>query len=76
MLIELSQSSAFTSCCSFLARLRVIAPSMAWAGADVVGVEVGVELEGACLVGMSSSVVLPCPNGASRTLQAWLALND
>jgi len=28
---------------------------MAWAGAGVVGVEVGVELEGACLVGMSSS---------------------
>ena len=54
-LIELSQSSVFTSCCSFLARLRVIAPSMAWAGAGVVGVEVGVELEGACLVGMSSS---------------------
>jgi len=31
---------------------------MAWAGAGVVGVEVGVELEGACLVGMSSSEVL------------------
>jgi len=30
---------------------------MAWAGAGVDGVEVGVELEGACLVGMSSSQV-------------------
>jgi len=30
---------------------------MTWAGAGVVGVEVGVELEGACLVGMSSSKV-------------------
>ena len=38
-----------------MARLRVIALSMAWAGAGVVGVEVGVELEGASLVGMSSS---------------------
>jgi len=28
---------------------------MTWAGAGVVGVEVGVELEEACLVGMSSS---------------------
>jgi len=32
-----------------------MAPSMAWAGAGVVGVEVGVEFERACLVGMSSS---------------------
>jgi len=31
---------------------------MAWAGAGVVGVEVGVELEGAYLVGMSSSCYL------------------
>jgi len=30
---------------------------MTWAGAGVVGVELGVELEGACLVGMSSSRV-------------------
>ena len=29
---------------------------MAWAGAGVVGVEVAVELEGVCLVGMSSSI--------------------
>jgi len=56
MLKWISQSSAWTSCCSFFARLRVIGPLMTWAGAGIVGVEVGTELEGACLVGMSWSV--------------------
>ena len=48
---------------------------MAWAGAGVVGVEVGVELEGACLVGMSSSFtkcaphlnLKPCLSQATRS---------
>ena len=57
MLKWISQSSAWISCCSFFARLRVIGPSMTWAGVGVGETWVGVAWLGACDILLGGVVI-------------------
>jgi len=57
MLKWISQSSAWTSYCSFFARVRVISPSMTWAGVGVGKTWVGVAWLEACDILLGGVVI-------------------